>query len=794
MYDIQQIKARINCVDVAQRCGLTIVKSGDRCTSPIRNGAKNKTSFYVEDDFWFDFGDGRGGDVIDLLAELKFSGDKGAAIRELAKITGVADDDGQSEDWVKYTQNLCNQVAYWQTRLTEDDRNYLRSRGISDDTIVDLKFGRTDEGRLCIPYMKNGYVAYYCTRYLPGGAYPESKYRKQRKDGYCENIVWGLGSLSYEGDTLVIAEGAFDAISFYQEKYPVISAITGFFSKEQISTVISTAKSFKNVFIVYDNDEKTSNAGAKFTERMATLLSKHRIPFTVGTVPHPYHDISEYYAAGGDLSAIISSAEDGITYLALKYREFEDLSRFIFSVARYTKRTKLDTLLSQLKKSSDFDPKLLTDLFRAATTAPPETIVADEILRSHNLVFIHAEGFYEYINGVWKRQPRGVIKGYADRSYGEFSTAQRINAIANILETRALRDITFNTQPVWNFINGTLELDTGTFREHNPNDYCSFQARYPYNPRATYDAWTQFISDVTCDDPKTAELLQFIPGYVFFPDCSLEKIFVLTGSGGNGKSKYLEVLRQLFGAENCTHITPRGLLDKFQRINLKNSLVNLAGEIKSDMHDAEEYMKQIASGETLSACFKSQDYVNFTPRTKLVFACNGQLSSGDTSEGLERRLVIIDFKMRFVDYPDPNNPYERQKNTNILDAITEELQSGGVFNWAYAGYKLLRTVGYFTETNDQTELLADFKRASNPILVFWEDEYSDSTIHEISYDQIYADYIKWCATSGEKPVSSQKFHMELKNLVRGDYETVIKSVRIDGKPRKQRWYVLQDYR
>lgn len=770
MYDISQIKSRISCVDVAKRCGLPITKSGDRCVSPLRPGASNPSSFSVDDDFWYDFGDGRGGDCIDLLAELSYSGDRGAAIRELARLTGVEPDGHDTQDWIDYTNALNAKTAFYHSQLTDTDRDYLHSRGLTNDDISRLMIGRVTDGpltgRLFLPYFNSGYVCYYATRSLPGGTFPDNKYMKQRRDEHCQHVPWGLQTLNRSQDTLVIAEGYFDAASFETQGYPVISAITGNFSREQIPTVVSVARKFKSVFLVYDNDPVT-HAGQTFTERMATLLSKHRIPFTVGTVPSPYHDISEYYAAGGDLSAVISSAQDGISYLAHSYRDFDDLSRFIFSVARYTKRTKLDSLLSQLKKSSDFDPKLLTDLFRAATTAPPETIVADEILRSHNLVFIHAEGFYEYINGVWKRQPRGVIKGYADRAYGEFSTAQRINAISNILETRALRDITFNTQPVWNFINGTLELDTGTFREHNPNDYCSFQARYPYNPRATYDAWTQFISDVTCDDPKTAELLQFIPGYVFFPDCSLEKIFVLTGSGGNGKSKYLEILRQLFGSENCTHITPRGLLDKFQRIKLKNSLVNLAGEIKSDMHDSEEYMKQIASGETLSACFKSQDYVDFIPRTKLVFACNGQLSSGDTSEGLERRLVIIDFKMRFVDHPDPNDPYQRQKNTDILRDITEELQSGGIFNWAYAGYKLLRTVGYFTETNDQQALMDDFKRASNPILVFYEDtELPD----EIGNTSLYGKYQQWCIENGVRSVSSVTFHREFKGVSNRDFE------------------------
>lgn len=767
MYDIQLIKQRISCVELSQRLGLPIMNSGDRCVSPLREGAHNPSSFVVDDDFWFDFGDSRGGDVIDLLAEIKHHGDRGAAIRELAVMTGVTDSNPRPDGWHEYTQNLCNQVAFWQTQLTEADRDYLRSRGLTNETIEELKIGRTNDGRLSIPYMKNGYVAYYCTRYLPGGSYPESKYRKQKRDDYNEHIPWGLETLNRDGDTLVIAEGAFDAISFYQDGYPVISAITGFFSKSQIPTVISIARKFKRVFIVYDDDSATSNAGARFTLRMSELLTRNRIPFIVGSVPKPYHDISEYYANGGNLATLIQYAEPGVQYIASTFTNFDDLESYIYSVARHTKRSAMDSLLEHLIRVSPFDSKRLTQLFRAATTAPPETIIADEILRDHNLVYVSSVGFYEYDNGVWNYIVEDIIRGYADRAYGEFSTANRVKSIATLLKTRALRSVEFNKQPVWNFINGTLELDTGVFRDHNPNDYCSFQASYPYNPEATYHAWEKFIDDVTAGDPKKSELLQFIPAYVLMPHCKYEKIFCLTGSGGNGKSKYLEIIRLLFGESNVTHITPRGLLDKFQRISLKDALLNIAGEIKSSLADVEEYIKLIASGEPLSACYKSQDFVSFISRVKLLFAMNGQLSSGDTSDGLTRRLVIIDFLVSFVDFPDPSNPYERAKDVDILDKLIHELNSGGIFNWAYEGYKLLNTVGYFTETNDQEELIQDFKRASNPILVFYEEEDLPDSITNF---KLYEEYKQWCIENGERAVTSSVFHREFKSVSKREFE------------------------
>ena len=790
MYDISLIKQRISCVDVAQRCGLPIQRSGDRCVSPLRSGATNKSSFCVDDDFWYDFGSSSGGDCIDLLAELKHGGNRGAAIRELASLTGVTDDNPASQEWVDYTNQLNARTAFYHSQLTEDDRNYLRSRGISDSDTDRLMIGRVTDGalrgRLFLPYFKNGAVVYYATRVMPGSTFQESKYMKQKRDEHCQHIPWGLQTLTRDSKTLVIAEGFFDAASFEVSGYPVLSAITGSFSKSQIPTVISAARNFDRVFIVYDNDAVTQ-AGQKFTYRMAELLTRYRIPFIVGAVPTPYHDISEYYAAGGDLQRIIDSAEPGVEYIASRMTDFATLEKFVYTVARHTKRTQMDELFSKLKKLDRWNEKTLISLFKSATTAPPENIVANEILSQRQLVYLDSVGFYEYSNGVWTRMEDSRVKSYIDDAYGEFSSAQRVNAVCNLVKVRALRtDIQFDKRPVWNFVNGTLDLETGNFRDHNPNDYCSVQASYPYNPNATYSAWSRFIDDVTAGDPRVAELLQLIPGYVFMQDCRHERIFVLQGTGSNGKSKYLEILRQLFGEANVSHLQPRALLDKFRLIQFRESIVNIAGEIRSDLRDVEEVMKSVASGEPQIACYKSKDFVTFIPRTKLVFATNSQLSSGDTSEGLTRRLIIVDFKVSFVDSPDPNDPYQRQKNVDILGDITQELHSGGIFNWAYEGYKLLRAVGYFTETADQTQLLHDFKRASNPVLVFWEE--SEIRPEEYDRQQVYSDYTMWCIANGHKPVTAQKFHAEYRKVSSKYYVFVEKSVRVDGKPRKRRFY------
>ena len=123
MIDIQKIKSNISCVDYAQRIGLPIRKSGDRCISPLRAGASNKTSFIVYDDFWFDHGSGLGGDVIEFCSYYAHNGNRGEAIRELAKLTGVTN--VRPDGWMDYTHNMNAKTAHYHEALTEDDRFFI---------------------------------------------------------------------------------------------------------------------------------------------------------------------------------------------------------------------------------------------------------------------------------------------------------------------------------------------------------------------------------------------------------------------------------------------------------------------------------------------------------------------------------------------------------------------------------------------------------------------------------------------------------------------------------------------
>ena len=776
---INKIKERLSCPEYLSRRGIHI-KSGGRCVSPLRSGAKNPTSFYCEDEYWYDFGTATGGDVLDLAAQLEFDGDLSRAVRELARELGIQSENINTQ-WKADIQKLCNRTAAYHEALTPEDYQYLSERGLTSEDADRLMIGRVTDGylkgRLFLPYFKNGAVVYYATRALSGGAFAENKYMKASHDE-CQSyqhIPWGLQTLNRRSDILVISEGYFDAVSWEKEGYAVLSPITGNFSKTQWPEVISACHMFEKVLVIFDNDA-ISHAGDGFTVRTAKKFFQNRIPFLVAHTPQGIKDVNDYYTQGGSLQALIDSAEDGLRYMAAQYTDATELKEFIMSINRYTDSTAIASALFQPILEERFNGAILKSILKAAESAPSESQVADEIIEKHQLLYVNNVGFYEWNGRVWQFLPDLMAENYADVAYGKrFSTYNRVKAVKNLLKSRSVTEIAFDRNPVLTFQNGTLEIETGRFRDFSQADYCSIIMDYAYDPEARCPQWEKFIEDVTDEEPRRAENLQFIAGYTLFSDCRHQKVFILVGNGGNGKSVYLEIIQKLFGDNNVTHVEPTGLAKEFERIRLKDSLLNIGSDINSDFSKGEirEWLLKVADGTSVQACYKGLNHIDFIPRCKLVYACNA-LPTAEIINGLNRRMQFIDFPCQYVETPDPNNRKQKPRDINILKKLSDELP--GIFNWAYEGYKLLTTVGYFTDTPEQQTLMTQFEEASNPVSVFCGERIFQGTV---SRDDLYRWYTNWCEDTGHRPLSRERFMPKFRDCM-GDSIREERRVRING--------------
>jgi len=733
------------------------MNSGDRCISPLRPESNNKTSFVVNDDFFFDFGNGQGGDVIDFCALYAHGGDRGEAIRELSDLTGLQTE--SQEHWKDYTQNLCNKIAKWHSQLTDEDYAYLHKRRISDAVIKGLMLGRTDDGRLCIPYFKNGYVAYYTTRAMPGGAEPDKKYKKQKIDRYNENIVWGMDSLKRDKKLLVIAEGAFDVMSFYQEGYACISAMTGVFSSKQIKTVIAAAKSFERVFLVYDNDVK-SGAGEKFTKKMANIFLANNIPFIVGKVPKGSKDVSEYYEAGGDLKFLIDTAISGYEYIVSEFKADEEFEKFIRDKSRFMKKTDVQKLFTFAEDRLHLDKNYAKVLKKECTSCPLETTILQAVIKKHDLLYNPKIGFYEYNGKYWKQIADEIVKKYIADELGYYKSGTKCNSILHLVKSACVTEEVFNVKPLLNFINGCLEIQPEiVFRAHNKNDLVTYCLDYPYLPNAKCERWEQFVGEVTDDDDKKIVLLQELSGYVLYPNNNeLQKCACFIGNGANGKSVFLNILTKVFGETNVSNVEMSSLTKDFNAIHLMGSMINISAETKSNVNGAESLFKQIVVGDEITDSYKGKDKIKFRPRAKMFIACNEFVESKDTTDGWLRRFCFVDFPIKFCD--NPTGKKEKKIDKQIEEKLTLEIS--GIFNWVLEGYKILRAAGEFIMPEDHNMIMENYKEVINPLIVFVKGV---EVTNSINNNALYQEYIDWTERNHNKALSKINFSRKIKPLI-----------------------------
>lgn len=784
---IDFIHQQHNCISYARDfLGWNVRKNGDRTTS-FAPDSHNPNALVIYHDWFYDFKQNIGGDVIDLCAHVRHNGNRGAAIRELAGDFFKT----QSYDtrWVTKSQDISEKIELWHKKLRDEDRNYLHSRRISDETIDRLKIGfNSYTARIIIPYFKNNKPVYYIGRDTteawkkPKGEGYLPKYAKapvttvddtknSDTDGIICNLPWGLHSLYSQrvqhslldekdtcfnfDDWLVIAEGAIDALTFEQQGFHVLSSMGTPFSGIQLKQVITIAKTFKHVLLTYDNDSE----GNKFQIKMAKEFFSHKIDFYSAVIPRTVNghdnikDISDYFCADGNLFDLFNTAVKGIDFLCENIYDSKDFKEFALKAARYVDKADLIELFQSIPDDK-FNRQWLRAIKDMCLRAPAEVAIVEEFIRNNNIKYIENEGFYQYEAGLWHAIYDNNVKRTVADLLGRYATNGRINNITNFLKAKLSTDEEFNTQHIFNFINGVLNLDTGEFLPHSPAFMSTIQLNYAYDKNAKCDKWRKFISDAMEANPDKIALLQEIAGYIQFSDNKLQKCFFLKGDGSNGKSVFIDVLREVYNRKNCSNVDVSNFGGPFDPIRMRRSLVNFCAEAKINLKDAESRFKAIVTGDVISAAFKGKDAIEFAPRCKIISACNNFIGSNDTSYGFIRRILFVNFNKVFKG---------KDINKNLTQELLEELP--GIFNWAYEGYLRLRKNMEFTETAEQKEIFTEFTKNISSIANFIDDEYDNISCMDLSYSDMYSRYKEWAEKSGYKPQNKYNFLQSFKKLL-----------------------------
>jgi len=155
-----------------------------------------------------------------------------------------------------------------------------------------------------------------------------------------------------------------------------------------------------------------------------------------------------------------------------------------------------------------------------------------------------------------------------------------------------------------------------------------------------------------------------IIAYSLITDYPLHRIFCFIGSGMNGKSKYLELLRKFVGTENCCSTELDTLLNsKFEVFRLYKKLICQMGETNFNEMNKTSILKKLSGGDLIGFEKKRCDPFEENNYAKIIISTNNLPTTSDKTIGFYRRWLIVDFPNQFSEKKDilkdiPEEEYE----------------------------------------------------------------------------------------------------------------------------------------
>ena len=376
-----------------------------------------------------------------------------------------------------------------------------------------------------------------------------------------------------------------------------------------------------------------------------------------------------------------------------------------------------------------------------------EALFCDEFLQTHKILFTNG-AFFTPEGRVTDELPlRGEI--FEELKCCAVSNIPR--KISNIVELMKLAALVEDFPPKADRIhlsNGTLFLD-GKFVEGKSE---IVRNRFPvaYNPNAPKPVlWLQFLDGLLY--PEDIPTLQEYIGYCLIPSNKGQRMMVIKGNGGEGKSQIGAVLGTLFGSNMKDGSIGKISENRFARADLEHILLCVDDDMRMEALRQTNYVKSIvtAQGKMDLERKGKQSYQGWMYARLLAFS-NGDLQAlYDRSDGFYRRQLILTTK---------DKPLSRVDDPDIAEKMAAEVE--GILLWAFEGLQRLVKNGFqFTESDRAKRNRELVKRDNNNVFDFLESEgyirlKADACT---SSKELYEVYKMWCEENSLNAIKARGF-------------------------------------
>ena len=267
-------------------------------------------------------------------------------------------------------------------------------------------------------------------------------------------------------------------------------------------------------------------------------------------------------------------------------------------------------------------------------------------------IFVVGETPYIYVGGYYHADTnkgailKTMIADCIIEQYVRSTTIERIYKLF-LQRSELIRypeDLNSHKPYFINFKNGMYNVRQQRMYPHSPKLLSVNQIPWEYDPDENHGAGTEiekFLRYAVPDTDDREMLLEYI-GLCMTKDIDQQKMLVLCGNGGTGKSTLINLIELIVGKRNISNVPMGRLSEKFQAISMMGKLLNSCADLEINALDDVTTIKKLVGEDAISDCYKGKDNVSFNNYAKMLFSTNElPLVRNEKTEGFYRRLLVL---------------------------------------------------------------------------------------------------------------------------------------------------------
>ena len=301
---------------------------------------------------------------------------------------------------------------------------------------------------------------------------------------------------------------------------------------------------------------------------------------------------------------------------------------------------------------------------------------------------------------------------------------------------------------------GVIDLNDFSVRKATPKDYFTKSVNANFDKSAKCPLWDKFLETIFNGDKDLIRYVQKAVGYSLTGSTAEQCAFFLYGTGKNGKSTFIDVLRELFG-DYARNIQPETIMIKNNN-GINSDIARLKGarlvttvEPNEGLKLNEGLLKQLTGGDIITARKLYAEEFEFKAEFKLWMATNHKPIIRGTDLGIWRRVHMIPFTVVI-----PENEVDKQ----LTEKLMQELD--GIFTWALRGLAMYNKEG-LEMPSAVRQAVDEYKKEMDVVSRFLDECTEKAFAKSVKASDLYQVYTNWCSQYGEYQMSNTNFGKEI---------------------------------